>query len=109
MEKTIGINTVLDEMEQSLKGNVPTFFSLTYVKSGSGENDKERGKLLHIKKASKRGNATKKAGSRDKKKNRTVTRFKETGKIPIHDHDKDRQIDLFIDLIIFFNGIRVVR
>jgi hypothetical protein len=116
MKNEISISAVLMQIDITVQDSEPVFFSIEFYKKGTGKNDKERGKIISLGKASKNFKdpkfQTASAGATSENK-REIYRLKEQGIILIFDHEfykrghKTGYTAIPIDLIRSFNGMPV--
>lgn len=103
----ISLSAFLAQIDQNIESDKPVYFSITFVKAGRSENDKERGKLRHVAKASKGWKEPQ--STKAPEKNKGFYQVKEHGVLVLFDHIRGENFTPLIDLITHYNGFKIVR
>lgn len=103
----ISLSAFLAQIDQNVIEGKPVYFSITFVKRGKSDKDKERGKLRHVAKASKGWKEPQRTNTGTKSKD--FYQVKEHGVLVLFDHTRGEPFTPLIDLITHFNGLKIVR
>lgn len=103
----ISLSAFLAQIDQNVSEVKPVFFSITFVKAGKSDKDKERGKIRHVAKASK-GWKEPKTGTSNTQ-NKDFYNVKEHGVLVLFDHVRGENFTPIIDLVTHYNGFKIVR
>jgi hypothetical protein len=104
----ISLNAFLAQIDQNVSEGKPVYFSVTFVKVGKSDKDKERGKLRHVERASK-GWKEPKISTQKGTSDKDFYNVKEHGVLVLYDHTRGEVFTPLIDLVIYYNGLKIVR